>query len=423
MARYVSVYCVIHQPRRLKLPAQIIPRHATAEDIARCLFDEPMNRRYLEKVAETCYRPATKMFRKLLDRGFKLSLGISLSFVEQAERWAPDVMDDLKELLAHENAELIAVEPYHSFLFYFDIGAFTRQMRWVAGELKRRMGSATKPVVADTTEMFMSNDIYHALQRAGYRGALLDGRPWVMEWRSPAHVYHYGTRPYLLVRHTDLSDDVGYRFSNRGWSGWPLTADRYAEWLARSEGDCITIGWDYETFGEHHRTESGIFPFMENLVDEATKRGISFLTASQVIEEFHEQSYHLPLPEHACTWAGSGDVGFFLGNDVQQAVFRLMHHAYNKASLTKEKDLIDLAVWLMQSDNLHLIQWHGRAGAEAEVSAYFTPREWWQLGAGAIVAEIQNVYKNFIKALDHHVPGFEEVDLYRQFAYGEIAAQ
>jgi alpha-amylase len=77
--------------------------------------------------------------------------------------------------------------------------------------------------------------------------------------------------------------------------------------------------------------------------------------------------------------------------------------AYNKALLTKNKQIIDIAIWLLQSDNLHLIQWFGRYGPEAEVSAYFTPQEWWQLGPNGIVWEIQQVYKNFINALDAYI--------------------
>ena len=71
-------------------------------------------------------------------------------------------------------------------------------------------------------------------------------------------------------------------------------------------------------------------------------------------------------------------------------------HAYNKARLVRDPCIVDLALWLAQSDNLHLIQWFGRGGAEAEVSAYFTPREWWDLGPDRIIWEIQQVYKNFI---------------------------
>ena len=96
-------------------------------------------------------------------------------------------------------------------------------------------------------------------------------------------------------------------------------------------------------------------------------------------------------------------MGFFLGNVAQQAVFQLMLMAYNKALLTKDKRLIDIANWMLQSDNLHLIQWFGRSGSEAEVSAYFTPREWWRLGPNGIIWEMQQVYKNFINALDAYL--------------------
>jgi alpha-amylase len=34
------------------------------------------------------------------------------------------------------------------------------------------------------------------------------------------------------------------------------------------------------------------------------------------------------------------------------------------------------------------------------VSAYFTPDEWWELGALGILREQQRVYVNFIRALD-----------------------
>jgi alpha-amylase len=93
---------------------------------------------------------------------------------------------------------------------------------------------------------------------------------------------------------------------------------------------------------------------------------------------------------------------FFLGNAAQQGLFRLMHHAYSKARLTGDPRLIEIARWLLQSDNLHLIQWFGRSGPAADVSAYFTPDEWWALGANGIIREQQRVYLNFIRALDEY---------------------
>ncbi len=439
MVTDLAIYTVVHQPRRLKLPAQPIPRGASIEDIARCLFDERMNERYFRKVARYSYYPATRMFLDLVRRqGMHLSIGFSLSFVRQAAQWDPDLLELFRELVAEDNVELIGVEPYHSFLFLLDLPAFITRMQWMAEELERIFGK--RPMLTDTTEMCMSATIYDALDAAGFRGAVMDGRPWVMGWRESTHLYHSSDEtpyayvretplpqrspssgrfpqkslpdadqtcgPYLLARHLELSDDVGYRFSNQSWSSYPLYADTYANWIANTRGDFLFLGWDFETFGEHHRKDSGIFEFMQALPGELARRGVSYYTPSALIEKYSrpEQVYHLPLPVFPTTWAGSGGMEFFLGNSAQQAIFQLMGHVYGMAKLTENPDLLDLTIWLAQSDNLHLIQWFGRSGPEAEVSAYFTPDEWWSLGPHGVIHEQQQVYLNTLHAMEPYLP-------------------
>jgi alpha-amylase len=166
----------------------------------------------------------------------------------------------------------------------------------------------------------------------------------------------------------------------------------------------ITLGWDFETFGEHHPPESGIFDFLDALPAEVEAAGLSFATASEALDRHGGASQPLPLSPFPSTWAGSGGLEFFLGNDAQQAVYMLMMQTYQKARLTGDPAWVDLAGWLAQSDNLHLIQWYGRSGAEAAVSAYFTPEEWWALGPDGIIWELQQVYKNVIDALDAALP-------------------
>src|SRR5579859_3701242 len=136
------------------------------------------------------------------------------------------------------------------------------------------------------------------------------------------------------------------------------------------------------------------------------RRGISTQTPSTLIERYSAagQVYHLPLPVYPGTWAGSGGMEFFLGNAAQQEIFRLMDYVYSMAQLTENPDALDLALWLAQSDNLHLIQWFGRSGPEADVSRYFTPEEWWLLGAQRIIEEQRQVYFNALNALEPYLP-------------------
>ena len=402
MARNVVLYVVVHQPRRLKLPAQPIPEGASIEEIRHCLFDEAMNERYFHSIAASCYYPATARFLQLARQGLKLSIGFSISVLRQAEQWDPPLLDHFKALVSEPNVELIGVEPYHSFLFLFDIPLFIQRMRWMRTELERIFGK--RPNVTDTSEMCMSPAISAALEQAGFAGGLIDGRHWVLDWRQPTHLYQSGALK-LLPRHPELSDDVGYRFSNRSWSRWPLLASSYAQWLHDAEGELAFVAWDYETFGEHQRRETGIFEFLEHLHNELHLCDVHTHTPSEIISLLEETSFHLPLPGFPSTWAGSGGMEFFLGNSVQQALFQLMLQAHGLAQLTKRPDLLDLALWLEQSDHLHLIQWLDHSSAEADVSTYFTPHEWRDLGPAGIIHEQQQVYQNFIHALESFLPG------------------
>lgn len=429
MVADLAIYTVVHQPRRLKLPAQPIPRGASVEDITRSLFDERMNERYFKKVARYSYAPGVSMFQELVRRGLHLSIGFSLSFIQQAEKWDPDLLDRFRELVAEENVELIGVEPYHSFLFLLDLPAFVQDMQWMADEMERIFGK--RPTVTDTTEMAMSAGIYDALDTAGFRGALMDGREWVLEWREPTYLYRNGDEgpyplpiqaklprrkagapsvreisPYLLTRHVSLSDDVGYRFSNRTWDNYPLLAHTYADWIAQTSGDFVLLGWDFETFGEHHRRDTGIFQFMRMLPLELERRGIATRTPGELIDRYGacDSTHYLPLPVFPSTWAGSGGMEFFLGNSAQQTIYQLMGYIYNEAKLSENAQLLDLAAWMAQSDNLHLIQWYGRGGPEAEVSSYFTPHEWWSLGSQGIIQQQQQVYLNLLYAMRPYLP-------------------
>jgi alpha-amylase len=403
LAENLVTYCVIHQPRRIKLPAQVIPRGTKPGDMADYLLDDVMNKRYFDKVAHWCYYPACQMFLDMLDQGYKLGLGFSVSFLWQLRRWDATLAESFRKLVAHPNCELIGVDPYHSFAFALDIKLFQKEMK--RGKDFAEEFFDKEIHVTDTTEMVMNNEVYYALLQAGYRAGMLDGRKWVLDWREATHLYSYDGRDLdLFCRHHELSDDVGYRFSNKTWEGYPLKADKYASNLREAWGDFVFIGWDFETFGEHHSIDTGIFDFMRSLPAQLKKQGVRCLTLSEAVDEFGKGLRpNLPLPEFGTTWAGSGGMEFFLGNASQQAIFRLMHSVLNKARLTGNRTLLDLALWLLQSDNLHLLQWAGRSGSEAEVSAYFTPDEWWDLGPDRILTEQQRVYTNFVRAMDEYV--------------------
>src|SRR5581483_6963859 len=394
----VALYTLLHQPRRLKLPAQPIPRGASLEDITRCLFDERLNERYFRQVAQSCYYPAARLFLDLVRRqGLRIALGFTLSFVRQAERWEPALLDLFRELAAEEGVEIVGADPYHSLHCLVDLPGFTMRMRWMADEIERIFGR--RPTVTATTEMCMSASIYDALDAAGFRGAFIENNPRIMQWRSSNYLYRSGDgqscaleiklpsrarrgsaksagrdrpgppytaelinerSPCLLACHQELSADVGLRFSNRAWSSYPLYADTYARWIAQAQGDFIVLGWDFETFGEHQASSSGIFEFMQALPGELTRHGVSMRTPAELIDSYaDERAYHLPLPLQPVTCSDAYGLESISGYGPQGKLFQLMRDVYNLARLTENPEMLDLAIWLMQSDHLRLFQWPG----------------------------------------------------------------
>src|SRR3979411_729980 len=174
MPNSLVIYMVAHQPRRIRLPAQLIPRGTPPEKMDALIFDDQMDRRYFDKVAKYCYRPATELFQALVEKGMKISLGFSVSFLLQMRRYGPDVLAGFQKLVSHENLHLIAVEPHLSLIFSLDIAAFAEAMAWGKRQLEEAFQKTIS--VTDTTEMFMSNDVYFQLQLSGFKGASVSGR-------------------------------------------------------------------------------------------------------------------------------------------------------------------------------------------------------------------------------------------------------
>jgi hypothetical protein len=183
-ARDLVVYMVAHQPRRLRLPAAPLPAGASADVIEGLLFDDEMNERYFRQVASSCYRPALERFGGMLDRGMKLAIGFSMTFLDQALRWDPELLDGFRLLVRHPHVELVAVEPGHSFVMLWDADQFVIRMRTAADRLEAVFGVRRR--TADTTELMMSDVIYHALALAGYEVGFIDGRAWVLHGRGLA---------------------------------------------------------------------------------------------------------------------------------------------------------------------------------------------------------------------------------------------
>ena len=369
----ICFYFQVHQPVRLKrfsLFAENLP-----EDLYARYFDDELNRKIFNKVADKCYLPTNTLLLKLINKyngKFKVSFSLTGTFLEQTKKYRPEVLDSFHALSETGCVDFLNETYYHSLSSLFeDKLEFVEQVRMHADELRNLFGVSSR--IFRNTEALFSNDIARLVEELGYGGIIAEGFESILGWRSPNYVYSVrGCKKIkALLRNYKLSDDVSYRFSARWWNEWPLTADKYALWLASSPGQCINLFMDYETFGEHQWKETGIFEFLEHLPHEVFKhQHLEFKTPDEVISE-NPPVGEIDVP-HPLSWADiERDASAWLGNNMQRECFNLLESLERKVKETHDKDL--LHVWRLLQNSDHLYYLCTKSWADGDVHKYFSP--------------------------------------------------
>jgi alpha-amylase len=375
MNKAIVLYLHVHQPYRV--------RHYTIFDagVTHDYFDadyesNTSNERIMRKVAEKSYLPTNRRLLKLLQDHpeFRLSLSITGTVLEQLERWAPEALASFQQLCATGRVEIVAETYHHSLAFFYSRPEFEAQVQLHTQKVQELFGQT--PQVFRNTELAYNNDIAYWADQAGYKGILAEGWDKVLGWRSPNYVYQptHTENIRLLLKNYRLSDDIAFRFGDREWPEWPLTADKFTHWLSET-GDATNFDlfMDYETFGEHQWHESGIFGFLEHLPKEWLKtKGHGFMTVSEACAAF-EPVDTIDVPQ-TTTWADSErDLSAWLGNSMQtQAILALYELAQ---PILASNDLALIEDWrrLQTSDHFYYMctKWMN----DGDIHAYFSPYE------------------------------------------------
>ncbi|MFH1100820.1 MAG: glycoside hydrolase family 57 protein [Methanobacteriota archaeon] len=371
----ICIYFEVHQPVRLN-HFSVFDIGNNVADPYSSYFDHKKNRAIFEKVAAKCYLPTNKLLLDLIneyDGKFRISFSLTGTFVEYCELFMPWVLESFQELFATGAVDFIEETYFHSLSgLYDDLDEFQDQVKMHRNMIKRIFNY--KPKVFRNTEAIYDNRVAKKVEDMGYKGIITEGADKILDWRSPNYLYRPANANLsVLLRNYMLSDDVGFRFSARGWQGWPLTSDKYAQWMAKTDGDLINLFMDYETFGEHQWTETGIFEFLRHLPGEVLKYGnLDFVTVSEAIHRYHPVGT-IDVP-WAISWADADrDVSTWLGNNMQIACFNELKDIGRKLREKKDEDLLYTWRLLQTSDHLYYISTKGFE--DGAVHAYFSPYE------------------------------------------------
>jgi len=376
----------VHQPHRLKRSVfweNKIFKRLRKEDLFNYYFDNETDRGIFERAARKCYFPSNQILLDVIDkykterRQVKVSFSVSGVFLEQCEMFNKDLLESFKQLAETGNAEFLEQTYYHSISsLYPEKDEFIEQVKLHRETIKCLLGC--EPKVFENTELLYNNAIANMVENLGYNGIFTEGIEKILHGKSPNYLYtpKGSRRIRVLLRNYKLTDDIGFRFSARWWSEYPLTADKYARWLASNEGQCINIFPDYETFGEHHWPETGIHDFLRHLPEEIMKWGnLQMSTPSEVISR-HGPQGEIDVPETGATvsWADlERDSSGWLGNAMQWAYYNNLRRLEPIVKEADDPEFLKLWRYFQTSDHLYYMFTAG--GGPGEVHSYFSPYE------------------------------------------------
>ena len=364
----VCFYFQVHQPWRLKTYRffQMGNDHNYLDDFT--------HRAIMQKVARECYLPMNALLLNLINEhkgAVRCTFSITGSAVEQFKAYAPEVLESFKRLAETGCVEFLAETYSHSLSSLYSVEDFKQEVKLHTQMLKDEFG--VKPTAFRNTELIYSDDIAKAVQGLGFKTMLAEGARHILGWKSPNFVYTDGVenKLRLLLRNYKLSDDIAFRFSNEGWPEWPLTADKFAQWVASETGDVVNLFMDYETFGEHQKASTGIFDFVKALPQALLNAGVEFATVSEAAKKLQPVAVlHCP---YAMSWADEErDVTAWLGNDLQNEAFRKLYALSPKVKKAKNKDFEFVWHFMQNSDHFYYMatKWFSDGDVHSDFNPY-----------------------------------------------------
>lgn len=333
------------------------------------------NEKILHKVAEKCYRPAGEMFRDILrdHPDFRFALSITGTLVEQLEAYDPDTLKLYQELVKTGRVEIVAETYYHSLAFLYSKSEFVRQVRLHKAMVERVFGYT--PRVFRNTELIYTNSLAEWADSVGYKAIFAEGWDPILGWRAPTFPYKpVGTQNIkALLKHYKLSDDIAFRFGDRNWVEYPVTAEKFASWVHayHGNGNTVNLFMDYETFGEHQWADKGIFEFMRALPHALkTNPDTTFKTPSETADAYGAVG-EIDVP-HVLTWADTErDLSAWVGNDMQKTALEETYALEERVLRSGSEQIIDDWRKLQTSD--HFYYMCTKYFNDGDVHAYFNP--------------------------------------------------
>lgn len=370
----ICFYFQVHQPYRIKRYSvfDIGHDHDYFEDGE---SNDKNNEAIMKKIAQKCYLPTNQVLFDLIHKHpeFKISFSFSGIALEQMEKYAPEVIESFQRLVKTGNVEVLDETYYHSLSFFYSNDEFVEQIKMHRDKIKQLFDY--EPQIFRNTELAYNNELAALVEKLGYKGIVAEGWEYYLKGKSPNFVYRpRNTKKIkLLLKNYKLSDDIAFRFSNKGWEEYPLYAPKFAQWVdsVNGNGQTINLFMDYETFGEHQWEDTGIFNFLRSLPGELLKHpDNNFKTPSEVADSY-DVSDELDI-HNIVTWADTErDLSAWTGNSMQKSALKTIYAIEDEVNSLDDEKIKDDWRKLQTSDHFYYMctKWF----SDGDVHKYFSP--------------------------------------------------
>ncbi len=347
MSKSICFYFQVHQPYKLRTYRffDVGKRHH--------YYDEYQNRTIMRRCADHCYLPMNEILMEQIKKygdNVKFAFYFSGIAIELMQQYAPDALDSFKELVKTGNVEVLAGTYGHSLASLQNLEVFKKQVAEHKKLMKETFGVTPKTFV--NTELIYSNEIGNDVSEMGFNLMITEGAKHVLGWKSPNYMYANSINPKLrlLLRNTNLSDDLTLRFANDS-----ITTESFVEKLNTIEDEVVNIYADYETFGEKFNAETGILDFIKHLpeailnnTDFEYSKPIETLDNLQTVSIFDAP---IPLSRNG----EERDLSAWMGNDLQDDALQTLYSCANKVKRAKDEEVTRDWNALLDADNFNCL--------------------------------------------------------------------
>ena len=351
--------------------------------------DQLRTGKMVKDLAKNSYLPLICQLKEMIalhNNNFKIAISISGIALENLQVYAPEVIQGFQELFATGNLEIIGEPYYHSLASVYSEKEFIDQIKLHRKAMKEVFG--VKTITFRNTEMVYFNGMAPILEKLGFQTILTQGTRKILGWRSPGFMYQPKdtTKINLLLNYAPLTEHVQYYFSTKNWREYPITADKFSDWVhaLSGNGEIIGLFLDAETFGLNHHKDSGIFQFLEALPKQILKKKDFCFQLPKQISKTHQPMARLDVP-HPISWGDKErDLSLWEGNHMQNTTAQYLYSLEQKVRRIKNKNL--LPVWRKLTSSDVSYQLHIKWDSENLPHKHFNHQSHYQFAEKAFVA-------------------------------------